>query len=144
MPEVLRMKDLRMLVAIVSFLLNATDLLLAFFLVLGGWNMTNSHALIGYACMASGPLLLYLSFGIWTNENWKLVARIVLYAGAFLALAISATVLISVHAFPSVDGFVVYAVVAALFLATLLSIVHFRLVKRETVASLHNGPVAEP
>jgi hypothetical protein len=113
---------------------NAVDLVVAFFLVLGGWNATNSHAVIGYSCMLLGPVLLYLSSGMWTGGTWKLIGRTIFYGGALLALGLSATVLTSLHAFPTVDGDVIYLLIGSLFLAVLLSMVHFRLVRRESAA----------
>lgn len=115
-------------------LLNVIDLVVAFFLVLGGWNATNSHAVTGYSCMLLGPILLYLSSGIWTRGNWKLLSRIVFYGGALLGLGVSAAVLISVRAFPSVDGSVVYLLIGGLFTSVLLSILHLRLSRRESAA----------
>lgn len=115
---------------------NVADLVVAFFLVLGGWNATNSHAAIGYSCMLLGPVLLYLSSGMWTEGKWKLIGRVIFYGGALLALGLSATVLISVHAFPSIDGYVIYLLIGGLFLAVFLSMVHLWLVRRES-AALH-------
>ena len=36
---------------------NMIDVIAAFFLILGGWNATNSNTLAGYSCVALGPVL---------------------------------------------------------------------------------------
>ena len=124
------MGNTRKLRASVGLLLNVIDVIVAIGLLLGGWNTTSSHELTGYACLLLAPSLLYLSSGVWTRQRWKLISRIVLYGVAFLALAVSTTVLLSVRAFPS-SGMVIYLVIGLLFVAVLLSVFHFILSKRE-------------
>jgi hypothetical protein len=114
----------------VGLLLNVVDVIVALGLLLGGWNATRSHELTGYACLLLAPGLLYLSSGVWTRQRWKLVGRLVLYGVAFLALAVSATVLLIVRAFPSAS-IAIYLLIGLLFLAVLLSVFHLILSKRE-------------
>jgi len=114
-----------------SVFLNAIDLLVAFVLVLGGWNATNSHPSIGYACITLGPVLLYLSSGMWTKDRWKLIIRAAFYAGAFLFIGGGAAVLIGNQALPLGGRWVVYLGILALFVTFLLSLFHYWLVKRE-------------
>jgi hypothetical protein len=115
----------------VGLLLCIIDAIVALGLLLGGWNATNSHALVGYACMLLAPGLLYLSAGVWTKQIWKLVSRFVLYGGAFVALAASTAVLVGVRAFPSNDGIAIYLLIGTLFMTVVLSGFHLILVKRE-------------
>ena len=113
-----------------GLLQNVIDLIAAFFLIFGGWNATNSNTLVGYSCMTLGPVLLYLSSGMWTKQMGKLIGRSVFYGTAFLALGLSVTILASVHAMPSVDRWVIYLILSILFGAFALSLVHLRLVRR--------------
>jgi hypothetical protein len=115
----------------VGLLLTVVDMIVALGLLLGGWNATNSHALVGYTCLLLAPGLLYLSSGVWTKQRWKLVSRIVLYGGAFFALAASTVVLLGVRAFPATNGIAIYLLIGSLLLAVLLSVFHLILLKRE-------------
>jgi hypothetical protein len=115
----------------VGLLLTVVDVIVALGLMLGGWNATNSHALAGYACLLLAPSLLYLSSGVWTKQKWKLVIRLVLYGGAFFALAASTAVLLGVRAFPLTNGIAIYLLIGSLLLAVLLSVFHLVLLKRE-------------
>ena len=67
------------------WVLSGTDLFFAFFLVLGGWNATVTHPFTGYACIALGALLLYLSSGIWRKRKIEVVLRLVFYWGPFFS-----------------------------------------------------------
>jgi hypothetical protein len=115
----------------VGLLLTVVDVIVALGLLLGGWNATNSHTLVGYASLLLAPGLLYLSSGVWTKQRWKLVSRLVLYGGAFFALAASTAVLLGVRAFPSSNGIAIYLLIGSLLLTFLLSVFHLILVKRE-------------
>jgi hypothetical protein len=53
-------------------LLSFVDVIVALGLLFGGLNATNSHPLAGYATHLMGPILLYLSSGVWTRQRWKL------------------------------------------------------------------------
>jgi hypothetical protein len=116
----------------VGFLLCAVDAVVAMGLLLGGWNVTSSHALTGYACLLLALGLLYLSSGVWTKQRWKLVGRVAIYAVAFSGLAVSTVVLLVVRAFPSTtNSIVIYPLIGSLFLVVLLSMFHLILVKQE-------------
>ena len=114
----------------IGLLLIVVDVIVALGLLLGGWNATSSHELTGYICLLLAPSLLYLSSGIWAKQRWKLLSRLVLYAVALLALAVSTAVLLSVRAFPSA-GIAIYLLIGLLLLAVLLSVLHLVLAKRE-------------
>ena len=131
MSHLLPMMTLHSIRVGIAVLLNVGDLVVAFFLVLGGWNATASHPVTGYVAMVFGPILVYLSVGLWTNGTWRPITRIVLYGGALLALGVSAAVLIGARAVPSEERFVFYLGVSILFLSVLLSIVHFRFLGKE-------------
>lgn len=118
-----------------GLLQNAIDLIAAFFLIFGGWNATNSNTLAGYSCITLGPVLLYLSSGMWTKQIGKLIGRSVFYGTAFLALGLSVIILASVHAMPSVDRWVIYLVLSVLFGAFALSLVHLRLVRQQVAGT---------
>jgi hypothetical protein len=138
MRKVLPMIQAKAVRVTLGILLTTADIFVAFFLVLGGWNATNSHPITGYICMAFGPVLLYLSSGIWTKNQLKLAIRVALYAGAFVALGVSAGVLIAVHALPQTsDTGVFYIGIVVLLSAALLSGLHLRLVRQELSAALH-------
>ena len=82
---------------VLNLLLNVADGLAVVALVFGGWNATNASALTGYTTIAGGIVLTYLSAGLWFDEKWKQIARLVLYlvAGLILFFAVS---VVSVHA----------------------------------------------
>jgi hypothetical protein len=122
------MIDTKPFTASIRILLNLTDVLVAFVLIFGGWNASNSHPLTGFAMVVFAPLLLYLSSGMWTKDKWKLISRLTLYAGLFLVLGVSVAAEIIFHTFPSVDGYVVYIVLAALLVVVLLSVAQLRFV----------------
>ena len=115
----------------VGLLLNVVDVIVALGLLLGGWNATNSHALVGYACMLLAPGLLYLSSGVWTKQPWKLVSRVVLYGTACFALAASTAVLLGVRALRSTNRIAIYLLIGSLLLTVVLSVFHLMVVKRE-------------
>ena len=119
-----------------GILLNVTDLVVAFSLVLGGWNATNSHPLTGYITMAMAPVLLYLSSGMWTTQNWKLISRLVLYGGVFLVLAVSAAVFI-IRRVRFIDDFLTYVLVTGFFILALLSDIHLNLKKGTLIRKEH-------
>jgi hypothetical protein len=125
------MRSLRSIRVGITILLNVTDLVVVFFLVLGGWNATVSHPVTGYVAILFAPLLTYLSVGLWSKGEWRSISRIVLYGGAFLVVAVSAVVLLSLQAAPSEGRFVVYLALSVLLLNVLLSVVHFRLLAQE-------------
>jgi len=125
------MRNLHVVRVGIAILLNFTDLVVAFFLILGGWNATVSHPVTGYAAIAFATILLYLSVGLWTKGKWKRISRIVLYGGAVLIAGGSAIVLISTNTAPLEGRFVVYLVMSILLFSVLLSIVHFRLLEKE-------------
>jgi hypothetical protein len=127
------MIDTKPFIVSVRILLNLTDVIVAFVLVLGGWNATNSHPLTGFAMVVSAPLLLYLSSGMWTKDRWKLISRLTLYTVVFLVLGVSVAAEIISHTFPSVEGYVVYIVLAALLAVVLLSIAQLRFVRRKNL-----------
>jgi hypothetical protein len=120
----------------IGILLTATDLLTAFFLVLGGLNATVSHPVTGYVSVAAAPLLLFLSSGIWTKSRLKLIIRLFLYAGTFVALSVSTIVLVAAHAVPVSDNSWVMYLALGLFLAAVfLSAVYLRLIKKMNPAA---------
>ena len=103
--------------------LSGIDLFFAFFLVLGGLNATVSHPLTGYACVILGPVLLYLSFGVWRNRKLEVLIRLILYWGASVLVGGSVLVIaVGGRALPD-DGWVVVAVVGLLLLCATLSTV---------------------
>jgi hypothetical protein len=108
--------------------LNAIDLFVAFFLVLGGANATVSHPITGSICMVMAPFLIFLSIGLWTASRQKLIIHAVLYWGAFSVLGVSIAVAIAVRALHnSEDTWVILGVVAVFFAAALFSTIEFRL-----------------
>jgi hypothetical protein len=131
----LPIRNTRVLRSGLGILQNVIDSVAAFFLILGGWNATNSNAVFGYLCMALGPVLLYLSFGMWTRGTGKLVGRIVFYGVALLALGLSTAILASVRGLPSVDRWVIYLVIGVLLGTVLSSLAHLRLVRQEVAAT---------
>src|SRR5437879_913388 len=104
----------KVMLVTLGILLNMTDIAAAFVLVLGGANMMNSHPTTGVIFIGSAPFLLYLSSGMWTKKNWKLISRLVLYAVVFLSVGVSAAVLTTTRG-RFIDDSVVYKVIAALF-----------------------------
>jgi hypothetical protein len=120
-----------------GILLNLADIVVAFFLVFGGWNATVSHPMTGYISMAMAPILLYFSSGMWTKRNWQLISRLVLYAGSFVVSGVSTAVVRIGHG-PFPDDVVVYLVVSGLFVIVLLSALHLRLMtERAADMSFH-------
>jgi hypothetical protein len=117
-----------------GILQNVIDIVVAFVLVLGGWNATNSHPFTGFMMVVFAPFLLYLSSGVWTKDTWKLISRLALYTGLLFVLGVSVAALLIFHAFPSVDGYVIYVVLGALLVVVLLSMAQLRLVRRENLA----------
>jgi hypothetical protein len=115
--------------------LTLTDLTVAFFLLVGGFNATGSHPAFGFMSILLAPCLLYLTWGLWTQGEWKKVARIILYGGAFIITAISAVVLLATHSAP-VDGrFVIYVAIAAFSISVALSSAHLFAYRRERTRS---------
>lgn len=105
--------------------LNAADLLIAFFLILGGWNAVVVNPLVGYGSMLSGILLLYLSSGVWIGGEWKINFRLALYGSAaaiVLVSAASAVVRGGVRAQSPA-----WVAVCLIFVILILSILHLRL-----------------
>lgn len=115
----------------VGVLLNGMDLFFGFFLVLGGWNLTNSNPTAGYACMALGLTLFYFSTAIWTKRRFPLISRAVLYWVTFCCLGVSAAVLTLARSLRFVDGRLVFGIIFLLFVAALSSTIHLRLIKRD-------------
>ena len=112
-----------------SVLLSGIDIFVAFFLLLGGWNLTNSHPVSGYICIGLGPTLFFLSWGLWTNRILKLIGRLALY---WMAVA-----LIGVSVFPhyftkfahrSSDDWIGYGTAVLILLTALLSTLHLRFI----------------
>lgn len=107
---------------------NILDLIFAFFLELGGWNLANRISLpAGYACMGAGLLLSYLSSAVWTGHRLLLLVRATLYWIVFCCLAISGIVLFAAH---NNDGLETMIVVdGCLLTAAAISSFHLRLAK---------------
>lgn len=78
--------------ALLNVSLNAIDLIFAFFLVLGGSDLTVSHPITGSVCLVLAPLLLFCSFAVWKESRWSFVAHAWLYWGAFGVLGVSVVV----------------------------------------------------
>jgi hypothetical protein len=112
-----------------GLVLNGIDILVAGVLALGGWNATNSHPMTGYIAMGMAPLLLYLSSGVWTRQTWKLITRLILYAGVFVMI-----VVISAASFFATlpDARFIYWLGAGFLMSVLISATHFRLVRKTT------------
>ena len=108
--------------------LNAIDLFVAFFLVLGGANMTVSHPITGSICMLMAPFLIFLSIGLWTASRQKLVIHAVLYWGAFSIFGFCAGFLLVVGALLNAqDDRVVYGVITVFLVAAVFSTIQLRL-----------------
>jgi hypothetical protein len=81
--------DPQILAGSIAVLLNLVDLCLAGGLVLGGWNMTNSHPGTGFVTVLVAPFLLYLSVALWLKGRTAMITRIVLYGVVFLVSGVS-------------------------------------------------------
>jgi hypothetical protein len=131
MLELLPMTAKKIQSVALCILLNGMDLFFGFFLVLGGWNLTNSNPTAGYACMALGLILFYFSTAIWTKRRFPLISRAVLYWVTFCCLGLSAAALTFARSLRFVDARLVFGVIFLLFVAALLSTIHLRLIKRD-------------
>lgn len=116
------MRSVQALQICLRVLLSAGDVVVAIFLIFGGWNAMGSHPLVGYACLALGPGMLYFSSGLWTRQRFKILLRAVLYWGAFISFGVSAAVLTALRVFsPSHETLTVYVAVFFLLVVASLS-----------------------
>jgi hypothetical protein len=116
---------------LVTLSLNGIDVFFAFFLVLGGWNLTVAHPMAGYACVLTGALLLYLSSSLWNKRKIQMVTRLVLYWGSSICIGASLLVIAVARrlALP-VDIWIAFVVVIVLLVGAVLSTVHLRQAKQ--------------
>jgi hypothetical protein len=129
------MRDSGVLRRGLGVLQNVVDLFTALALVIGGWNATNSHPIVGYSCMVLAAILLYLSSGMWTIGRGKLTARIVFYSAALLALGVSVAILSVFRALPATGRPVIFWGVGCLSVVVLLALIHLRLSRTKGVAA---------
>lgn len=115
--------------ALLNVSLNAIDLIFAFFLVLGGWDMTASHPITGSVCLVLAPLLLFCSFAVWKESRLSFVAHVWLYWGVFGVLGVSVVVTTVAGALHFSGDWIIYLVVLILLVAAVLSAVRLRVVE---------------
>jgi hypothetical protein len=114
---------------VLTLLLNLADGIIAVALLLGGWNATNISAGTGYATIAGGLVLIYLSAGLWLEQKWKVLTRLILYLAASTALIIA---FLTVYTHPRTGKFWPVPLVLSLLLVNLLvSFLHLRMTRTE-------------
>lgn len=114
---------------LISLLLNAVDVVFAFFLIVGGLNATNHSPSIGYGCVAVGFGLLYLTTGMWIGGRWKLITRLVIYVAAAGVILVALVDVVFVRHEPLAAQYPVPIVLVLLVANDLLSIAHLRQTK---------------
>lgn len=75
---------------VLGVFLNASDAVVAFFLLFGGGFIANQRtAIVGYVSVGFGIALIYLSTSVWKKGKWKLVTRLLLYVFTLCVLLTS-------------------------------------------------------
>src|SRR5436853_7185543 len=127
------MIDPRPVSILLRIVLNATDVVTSFFLIVGGLNATLRSATFGYLCVGFGLALLYLSTGMWTKGKWKLVTRLALYVGTSCVVVIVLLSFLLVRHQPLGKQAPLPAVLLFLLISVALSAIHFRIFIRRNV-----------